>query len=125
MNTKVVLRIHFPKIQFRKIPVRFSTDLWIGYVDKGDIFHLGKVTSVHQETPEKVVMRLEVRKDETPTWYLSGIIRSAKQNQVCILRKSRVLCDGGRITEASNLQEVDPSKIVEPLEAWLEAEKNL
>ena len=124
MFRRVVLRIEFPKKEFQMIPSIFTDNFSLRYRVGGSFFYLGEVISSYWQRPNKVVMTLEVRKDETPVWYLRRIIQSAQQEEILLMKNSEVVCKGGRLVETRNLEKALDSQMVEPLEAWIMAKRD-
>ena len=74
--------------------------------------------------PTTVVMTLEIRKDETPVWYLRSIIEKAKKEEIVLMTNSKMICRRGRISDIENLDSALDENIVVPLEARITPEKN-
>jgi len=124
MFRKIILHIEFSEKEFRKMmPHDFSTNFSIRHrASRRSCFYLGEVISGYWENQKKVIMSLEIRKDETPVWYLRGIIEEARQREIVVMKDSKVICKGGHLAKIENLDDALDTDIVFPLEAWIAEE---
>jgi hypothetical protein len=119
MNQAVILHIDFPAKEFNLIPSAFVGDFSLRHRAGKDLFYLGEVVSIYRENPKKVIMTLEIRKDETPAWYVRDIVKKAQQEEIVIMNDSNIICKGGRLTNTENLNgRLDADAIVS-VEAWI------
>jgi hypothetical protein len=118
MIISVTIHVSFPKSEFN-IPSAFSDDLSLGYQGANKFFYLGVVTDMDAEKEDEVYFTLEVRKDETPVWYLKGIIASAMNKEILLLKADKCIMRRGRITSVEIPQEASKNDIVFPFSARL------
>jgi len=123
MFRTIVLHIEFPEKEFKKIPSVFEGDFSLRHGVGESFFYLGEVISGYWETLAKVVMALEIRKDETPVWYLRSIVKNAQREEIVVMKNSDLICVGGRLTRIENLDEASDKDIVISLEALITPRK--
>lgn len=119
MTIYVTIHVKFPKYQFKKIPKHFSKDLSLGYEDTGEILCLGTIVDLESEEYGEIYVALEVRKDETPLWYLKKIISEASSKEILFMKTETVVSREGIITLTQIPQKAKDSDIVYPFWAKL------
>jgi hypothetical protein len=119
MFRRVVVQIEFPELEYQKVASKFADALSIRYRVKKSLFYLGTVQSVYKQTPEMIVTRIEIRKDETPAWYARSIIERAQKEEIFVLQNSETMSRRGKITKVEGLDKCSNNDIVEPLEVWI------
>jgi hypothetical protein len=115
----IALVVEFPAKEFSLIPSAFSIDLSIKHRTGTDLFYLGEVESLYWETPQKVVMGLEIRKDETPAWYVRDIVKEAKIEEIVLVKGSRIVCKDGCLKGAKGLYGRLNKNAIVAVEAWI------
>jgi hypothetical protein len=119
MSQAVVLHIEFPTKEFNLMPSAFVGDFSLRHRAGKNLFYLGEVVSVYRENPKKVIMSLEIRKDETPAWYVRDIVKKAQQEEIVIMNDSKIICKDGRLRNTENLNERLDADTVVSVEAWI------
>lgn len=64
-------------------------------------------------------MALEIRKDETPVWYVKDIVKKAQQEEIVIMKDSNVICKDGCLIGTKNLNERLNAHAIVSVEAWI------
>lgn len=123
MFRRIILHIEFPKKEFGRLPSVFENDFSLRYKVRENFFYLGEVDECYWHSPRRVVAVLEIRKDETPAWYLRGIVQEAQQKEIVMMEDSKTICKGGHLARIEGLDEALDEDIVIPLEAWITHEK--
>lgn len=112
MFKAVILQIKFPCEEFDKLSISLNDNFLLRYICNKSALFLGNITSIKKETPKKIVAELEIRKDETPGWYLKEILKKAKQSEIVILKKEKVICKKGKIFKVIGLDQISSEDIV-------------
>lgn len=121
MFRRVILQIHFPRVEFKRIASKLGDILSIRYRIKDYFFYIGEVQDAYRQSPKKITMRIEVRKDETPGWYVKSIVRGALEEEILVMGDSEIISKGGRISNVEGLEKCSDDDIIEPLEVWIMA----
>ena len=119
MTVCVTIHGKFPKYQLKKIPKHFTKDLWLGYENTGEILCLGTIVDLESEKNGEIYVALEVRKDETPLWYLKKIVSEALNKEILFMKAKTVISREGTITLTQIPQKAKDSEIVYPFRAKL------
>ena len=119
MLTKATLHIVFPRTEFNKLMAEFLHVSSIRHQTNGDLLYLGDARSVQKVSPDKLSIVLDIRKDETPCWYVKDIVSKALKEEILIAKDSQILCKGGKILKVEGLEGHSDDDIIEPLEAMI------
>lgn len=114
--TGVAISVGFPQKQFKRIPTSFSRTLSINYRHNNETYAVGRITTVAIDGKDVIRISLEVRKDETPLWYLNEILASAKGREILLVKGKRILARSGTIIKTSVQPDKGASEIVHPIE---------
>jgi len=123
MFKTVILYVKFPVIEFNKIPSCLENDFSLQYVMNNIFFYLGKITSISWESPTKIVATLEIRKNETPGWYLKDLLEKAQRNEIILAKGEKIICRQGRISEIVNLNQILNEDMAVEVEVWIRPTK--
>ena len=115
----VTIFVKFPKNEFEKIPRKFSKDLSLKYKNNNEYFYIGVVSDLTMQNGEKICAVLEVRKDETPLWYLEDIIKTARSKEIFFVKKNKMVARKGVMTSVDMPKAVPQAQIVYPFFAVL------
>lgn len=123
MFRRIILQIHFPKVEFEKAAYQLANARSIKYRIKNSFFYIGNVRDAYKQNSKKIIMTIEVRKDETPAWYAKSIIKSAWEKEIFVMEDSKIISRGGRISNEEGLEECSDNDFIEPLEVWIMTKK--
>jgi hypothetical protein len=119
MLTKVTIFVEFPRGEFKKIPLQLSKEMSLNYQKADEILCLGTITDLSHDDPLKIEVSLEVRKDETPLWYVKEIIKAAEEREILVMRNGDCLSSKGKITHSNVDKTISDDAIVTPFVAVL------
>lgn len=121
MFRRVILQIHFPKLEFEKVACQLANIISVQYRVKNSFFYLGNIQDAYQQSSKKIIVAIEIRKDETPAWYAKSIIMAAKEKEIFVMGDSEIISKGGRISNVKGFEEFSDNDFIEPLEVWIMA----
>ncbi|MHA1852057.1 MAG: hypothetical protein ACTSUF_00945 [Candidatus Heimdallarchaeaceae archaeon] len=116
---EVMIFVRFPKCEFKKAPKRFIENLSLKYKDDSEFFYIGIITTLITKKDGTMRISLEVRKDETPMWYLKEIIDAASRKEVVLMKGERCLLKNGAITSVVLPKKINCNQIVDTFFAVL------
>jgi len=115
----VTIFVKFPKHELKRIPKEFSQDFELGYRNNEETLCLGTISDVNKHEDQQIDLLLEVRKDETPMWYLQDIINTARNKEIVFMKGEECVSKKGKITSVEIPEESENNQIVYPFFAIL------
>jgi len=112
MKSEALIEITFPTEDYTAIKKNLQSIRSFNYNSDGGQYLLGKVRGVIT-TSSAIEFDIEIRKDETPAWYLDDILKAANGFPIIIKNQDQTkIATKGKITSKTYSQPLKKSDVV-------------
>jgi len=119
---RVILEVQFPKAEYDRLPRLITRRFLLKYRSKKQEYFLGEIVEWHW-SKTKTAAVVEMRKNETPHWYLRQVLEAALNEEICLTKNNTRIAENGQIRNVfagnrrlKSLEDIKGEEIVYPIE---------